>query len=305
MSRNSAGSPTSRRALIIVAAFAGWLALLLVAAGRPVRTEFWIGLPDLSNLVTVIWLIALVAGTILLITAPKKGPMPSPQETRRSRWVIWVFLGLVLLITVVNPDILDGLRLDPEDTIELETPGPVEVEEDEDLPPPDIQIDASDVYILLTVLAVAGLLARWNRRRAAAEEPALQADEANDLTDQLSEVVERMQFELLQEGEPRARVMAAYAEVEQALARQKLPRRHTETASEHLSRTLESIAIDPQPLVAIGRLYERARYSSHTITSADQQQAAEALRRTQDELVSLTASASSRPDQSDVNGASR
>ena len=279
----------------------GWLGVLVVAAGRSVDTSVWVGLPDLSDLIAVVWLIALVLGTVFILMSSKTTTLP-PQATRRGRWFLWITAAALLLLVAANPDLLDRFRIGADEASEIDvTPG-IEEAEPEVLPPPDIQIEAIHVYVLLAVLAGSAVFFQWNRRRLAEELVDEVEDEADSLSQQLPDVVRRARGELLQDGEPRRRVLAAYAEVERALAGEKLARHRTETPSEHIARALSAVTIDPAPLVELGHLYELARFSDHPITVDDQQRAAADLERTVQELASVAGTNHNRSKDAPVSG---
>ncbi|MDH3293662.1 MAG: DUF4129 domain-containing protein, partial [Acidimicrobiia bacterium] len=162
-------------------------------------------------------------------------------------------------------------------------------EPEESLPPPHLQIEAVQVYVLLAALGGVWLFTRWNRGRIVTDDEVDDDEETptDDLADRLGAMVNRAGDELSRAGQPRRRVMAAYAEIERALADQQLPRRPSETPSEHVRRVLSALPIDPGPLVDLGHLYELARFSDHPITAEHQGQALIDLDRTRRELAGL------------------
>ena len=157
----------------------------------------------------------------------------------------------------------------------------------QDRPEPVAQ--ATDVLMMLTIVGALGgawvLLAR-----RAPDDPAPGDSAGIDVVDDLAPA--ELDATLLQvtallrdTHDPRLAVMQSYALLEAALAEHGFARNPTATSSEHVARVLQRVDIDPEPVMHLGDLYERARFSDQVITQLDKRDAAEALDVTRQQLV--------------------
>jgi hypothetical protein len=145
--------------------------------------------------------------------------------------------------------------------------------------PHPIRFDWLPVIVVLSLAgagAAAGavLLLRHRRRsrptRSPAEAFALALDESLD--------------DLLAEPDPRRAVILAYARMEQSLARSGLPRDSAEAPREYLQRALTELGAGHDSIERLTALFERAKFSEHTIDLAMKDEAVAALRALRDEL---------------------
>jgi hypothetical protein len=97
--------------------------------------------------------------------------------------------------------------------------------------------------------------------------------------------------DLYAEEDPRRAVIAAYARMEQILGNYGLERRPAEAPHEYVSRVLEQIVASGSSVRRLTRLYERARFSPHTIDPAMKQDAIGAVEAVRDELLAAEAEA--------------
>lgn len=149
---------------------------------------------------------------------------------------------------------------------------------------------------LLIELAVAGLvlwllwrlvrlaLAAWRDRiRAPARPEHVEfdvLDELEEAQDQVAADAEEA-LRLLEVGEPRNAIVAAWDRLERTAATLHLERRPWETSSEFVLRMLDDVRADGQAVVALEALYREARFSSHPLTEEHRAAAEDALRRIQ------------------------
>lgn len=142
--------------------------------------------------------------------------------------------------------------------------------------------------LLVVVLAAAGiaayLLARRRRERAALPERVAAEHVAESLGDDFDD--------LRAEPDPRRAVIAAYARLESALASSGLPRRPAETPEEYVVRILDALEVRRGPVRELTDLYERAKFSQHTVDERMRERAIAALVRIRDELRALAERAS-------------
>ena len=78
-------------------------------------------------------------------------------------------------------------------------------------------------------------------------------------------------------ADPRAAVIAAYARMEQLLARQGCIRAHAEAPREFLARCRIDVEADVRPIEQLTKLYELAKFSRRRMAGAAKTQALEAL----------------------------
>lgn len=127
---------------------------------------------------------------------------------------------------------------------------------------------------LAAFASVAGMMIRGNPRvkREVAVRKAL-ADILDDTLD-----------DLRAEKDPRKAVIAAYARMERSLASFGLPRRPFEAPVEYLERVLEELRSGSPAARRLTHLFERAKFSHHTIDVRMKDEAIEAVVTLRDEL---------------------
>ena len=104
--------------------------------------------------------------------------------------------------------------------------------------------------------------------------------------------IERMLDETLddlhRERDPRRAVIAAYARMERALGTYGLPRRPAEAPLEYLGRVLAELTGSASAARRLTRLFERAKFSEHSIDLRMKEDAIAAVGAVRDELRALT-----------------
>lgn len=137
-------------------------------------------------------------------------------------------------------------------------------------------------WIVVAVIAALALVLLVMRLRNNAADDAL-ASSADD-----QQVVRRVVVQSLdavrRERDPRRAVLRAYAVMESSLGERGVARGRAETALEYLGRTLRSLRIDGNPVRRLTSLFERAKFSPHTIDEQMKQEALNALERLADDL---------------------
>jgi hypothetical protein len=132
------------------------------------------------------------------------------------------------------------------------------------------------VGLLLASLAAAimvrGELAR--RRRAALDGPGRR----------LAELLEGTLADLEEEPDPRRAVIAAWIRMERGLAAVGLPRHAAEAPLEYVARVLERANVQPASIGRLADLFERAKFSQHTIDEGMRAAAIEAVTTVRAEL---------------------
>jgi hypothetical protein len=124
------------------------------------------------------------------------------------------------------------------------------------------------VGLLLAAIAAAMVVRRERarRRRVALSGPG-----------QLAELLDDTLAGLEDETDPRRSVIAAWIRMEGGLGAAGLPRRPAEAPLEYVARVLESASIRPESVRRLADLFERAKFSQHTIDERMRAEAIEAV----------------------------
>lgn len=149
--------------------------------------------------------------------------------------------------------------------------------------PGAVRFDWAPVIVVstLTAAGLAALVIAFVRRREPtrtrrrpAETLALALDESLD--------------DLRSERDPRRAVIAAYARMERALARSGLAREPFEAPREYLHRVLPGVGAGAASIERLTELFERAKFSVHTIDAAMKEEAIVAFESLRDDLRSAS-----------------
>jgi hypothetical protein len=105
---------------------------------------------------------------------------------------------------------------------------------------------------------------------------------------QLEKLLDETLDDLRRERDPRRAVIAAYARMERSLARYGLPRRPAEAPLEYLGRVLAQLTGSGAAARRLTRLFERAKFSEHSIDQRMKEDAIAAVGAVRDELRALT-----------------
>jgi hypothetical protein len=271
------------------------LALLLVVAalsrdaGGAEATKSG-DLPSLDGVVAAFGVIgfvamgAMVVGMLLSGAVPR-GPAAIPL--RRLLAMVAVFAALWLVLSTVPT----AEEAPPEDDEAQagEPGGPEAAGGDDGLPSGPVLLAA------VTVMALGGVvLARVLRRTddeidASDEDGGEDGDEDGEVPSGddrrrvatgLDDLIEQLR------GDPDARhaVIRAWAGLEDLLAGHRLPRRPSEAPTTYVGRVLERLSASRSAVDALTATFERAMFSPHAISRADQLAAVDALVAVRDDL---------------------
>ena len=141
-----------------------------------------------------------------------------------------------------------------------------------------VRFDWGPVIVVssLAVLALAaGVWLVLQRRTEVRRQP---------LAAELAVAIERTIADLRAEPDPRTAVIAAYAQMERALADVDLQRRPDEAPREYLGRVLPDVGAQTASVTRLTSLFERAKFSPHTIDAAMKDEAIDALEALRDDL---------------------
>jgi len=124
--------------------------------------------------------------------------------------------------------------------------------------------------LLGIVVTTAAAVAHGRRNREALDEEA-------QLARALGEVLSDSLDDLRAERDPRKAVIRAYARMEKTFAAYGVPREEHETPLEYVARVLDSLRVSSFAVRRLVQLFERAKFSPHTIESSMKDDAIEAL----------------------------
>jgi membrane protease YdiL (CAAX protease family) len=132
--------------------------------------------------------------------------------------------------------------------------------------------------VMIALIVLAAFVASVMRRRA------LEALEARTIEEALAQVMDDALDDIRAERDPRKAIIAAYARMEKLLAGFGRPRAPAEAPFEYLSRVLLELRVSRHPVEALTELFERAKFSVHSLGGEDKSRAIEALESVRDEL---------------------
>ena len=276
--------------------------LIGLAAGPRADDTTWIGLPDtdvIQWIVSGLLLVAIVLGAVVMALAKGQPVKEAPEQ----RSLLQMLSGMVLLVLFLLFLVAAGRRTGLLPGAEAPTPPPEIAGPQASPSDGGGGIQSGDGATLLVVLLISLAVLWWLRRSA--DPDADLDDEAAESDDgsSLEPAIARAERHLLDDNDPRTAVLLAYRQLERALEGLDLPRRDSETPTEHLARALAELSIDTpdraRPLLDLAGLYARARYAEHRITVDDQRRAATALagaRRGLTSAVTSTVASPPRPE---------
>jgi uncharacterized protein DUF4129 len=274
---HGSSSRASRVALPALAAV-GLLALVGVGSQRgPLgsgrgRPSYPADLID--SLLLLIFLAMVAAGALAVVVL-----LPD-QRTRQPRPRRFGVLGLLLPVALVLGlwlfrDLLGlGGQVDGDaPATTLPEPDPPQVPA---LPPGSgvVPLLVAGLALLAMVGVVAGQLLADRRRRSPPRSPG----------ERLVELLDDTLDDIEGEPDPRRAVIAAWARMERGLAAAGLPRRPAEAPFEYAARVLEAAWVRPASVHRLTDLFERAKFSRHTIGLGTRDEAIAALRAVRREL---------------------
>jgi hypothetical protein len=221
-----------------------------------------------------------VAG--LLVASPLITGMTARAEVvQRRRWseaFIVLLIVLALLFVLSGAGRLGdrrGTGTQPAQTIGEQDPRGRGSGRPLETPPIDwVIVLAVFGVALLAFTSVAGMMIRGNpsvRREVEARKA-------------LAEILDDTLDDLRAEKDPRKAVIAAYSRMERSLASFGLPRRPFEAPGEYLSRVLEELQSGSPAARRLTHLFERAKFSQHTINLGMKEEAIDAVVALRDEL---------------------
>jgi len=277
------------RAGVAVLAVVLLLAVVAIAAGAGGPATSGASRDLAGPLTTLIFVVAAVWVAAMLVASPMlSGLTFTGGEPRPRRWHGNVLAGLLFFVVLISLLVVirrirrgaGGFFGDDAAPTRRTTP---------DREPRVPQLDAAQVDWLVVGIVFAaallgfGILAAVLVRPRGRSMPELEARRA--LETMLDETLD----DLERERDPRRAVIAAYARMERSLGAYGLPRRPWEAPLEYLGRVLTELTGSGTAARRLTALFERAKFSEHSIDAAMKQDAIAAVVAVRDDLRVLTA----------------
>lgn len=256
------------------------IALVAVASGNE-RPEASAGVTDLGRLspaLDAVFTIALTLYAAMLVFTiwvlwpdGRRRSGPPPRAPRMSLPAFLLFVLLVWLAIYFRPERVQEFV---EPLADLGEPRGGVPQRDAPIATPDgrgVEFEWPIAFAL--ALAICGFAAfAYARARARAT-----ASTRRRVEDDLVAVVEATIEDVRRERDPRRAVIAAYAQMEDVLARHGLPRKRSEAPFEYLARILRELRVRASAVLALTELFERARFSQHEVDEEMKEEAIDAL----------------------------
>jgi hypothetical protein len=222
---------------------------------------------------------------ILVLIARDRETLPTRRKNRQVRQLLqFAVVMTALFLLFGSRDLLERLR--GGDAPAQTAPAPTTTPGGGGRRGPDPAAEASgrrfrwEPAVLLGTLAAGGLavyLVRRSRRRE------LTSDE--EMAQAMAVVLDDALADLRAEVDPRRAIIAAYARMERLLAAFGVPRYPSETPFEYLGRVLVQLRASAGSVFELTALFERAKFSHHSVDAAMKDEAIEALAAVRDELL--------------------
>lgn len=218
----------------------------------------------------------------LLVASPLMTGLTARAEVAQRRRVSETFVVLLLVLALLFMLSSAGRLGDrnqtgtqPAQTVGPDPRGREDPGQPLETPPIDwVIVLAVFAVALVAFVSVATMMIRGNRyvRREVEARKAL------------AEILDDTLDDLRAEKDPRKAVIAAYSRMERSLASFGLPRRPFEAPVEYLARVLEELRSGSPAARRLTHLFERAKFSQHTVDAAMKEEAIDAVVTLRDEL---------------------
>jgi hypothetical protein len=239
-------------------------------------------------LTTLVFVVAAVWVAALLVASPiLSGLSLTAGEPKPRRWHGNVLVGLIFLVVLISLVVivrrirrggggLLGSQITPRDGRPAEP--------DRRLP----QLDPASVDWLVVGLVFAAALVAFAILAAVIVRPRGRTAPEIEARKALETMLDETLEDLHQERDPRRAVIAAYARMERSLGAYGLPRRPWEAPLEYLGRVISELTGSGTAARRLTGLFERAKFSEHSIDAAMKNDAIAAVVAVRDELRALT-----------------
>jgi len=262
------------------------LVALAAAAGGPATGGA--GQDIAEPLTTLVFVVAAVWVAALLVASPiLSGLSLTAGEPKPRRWHGNVLAGLLFFVIVITLAVIvrrlrrgSGGLLGGE-TVPVRRPG---TEPERRVP----QLDPAAVDWLVVGLVFAAALVAFAILAAIIVRPRGRTVPEIEARKALEAMLDETLEDLRRERDPRRAVIAAYARMEHSLGAYGLPRRPWEAPLEYLGRVLSELTGSGTAARRLTGLFERAKFSEHSIDAAMKEDAIAAVVAVREELRVLT-----------------
>jgi hypothetical protein len=233
----------------------------------------------LANIVFTIWILAMLAGTVLLLYMYGLRKRAKSREQWRLRpVVVTLFFGAaVVLAFFIAANQLGSNDKGKRGGPNANTPTKLSkadrkhrLELKRNVHSPSFNWElAAGIIALIAAVSLTAIIRSYRRR----------SDLLRELTvhQELSELLDETLDDLRRETDPRRAVIAAYARMERILSVHGLPRRPSEAPVEYLGRVLLELRVSEKAVTNLTGLFARAKFSQHEIDPEMKEEAIDAL----------------------------
>lgn len=233
----------------------------------------------LANVTFTVWILAMIAGAVLLAYTLSMKKRDRVKEEFRIKPLLFsllffaaVVIGMVIAYNHLGKTPQERARINPAalGTKQLKKGDRKKLEKAMNPETPSFNWEiAAGVFALIFALSATALIASHRRRSKLVKEVTVE----QELMAMLDETLD----DLRNEADPRKAVIAAYARMEKILAAHDLPRRPSEAPLEYLQRVLIDLRVTEEAVTKLTALFERAKFSAHAIGSEAKEEAIDAL----------------------------
>lgn len=231
-----------------------------------------------------IWVAALLVASPMVTGLTLTGGEPKPRRWHGNVLVGVVFFSVVIAALVAVRKLRDGSGSDTGPPGALgQTPTSPEATGRVPL------IDPASIDWLVVGLVFLAALVGFSILAAVLVRPKGRSLPELEAQKKLERMLDETLDDLRRERDPRRAVIAAYARMERSLGGYGLPRRPAEAPLEYLGRVLAELAGSAAAARRLTRLFERAKFSEHSIDVTMKEDAIGAVAAVRDELRVLMA----------------
>ena len=229
-----------------------------------------------------VWVAALLVASPLMTGLTLTGGEPKPRRWHGNVLAGVVFFTLILAALAVLRKLRPGGGND--DEARAETGRTATTPEDAGRVP---TIDPASIDWLVVGLVFVAALVGFSILAAVLVRPKGRSMPELEARKELERMLDETLDDLHRERDPRRAVIAAYARMERSLGTYGLPRRPAEAPLEYLGRVLAELTGSAAAARRLTRLFERAKFSEHSIDARMKEDAIEAVGSVRDELRAL------------------
>lgn len=234
---------------------------------------------QLSYLISAYLVVAAATAVLMVfLLVTRRVPVPARKPRRDLRSLLFFLVAIGLVVGLLQLRYFHNLHLRSQTAPGVQVPTLAQPKDRQDKKTPPLHFTWIPLVVLGS-LGGAGALVYlvYRRRRPGFREPL-------PVTAELERILGDALDDLRRERDPRRAVIAAYARMESLLAARGLARREAEAPFEYLPRVLAELRAGSGSAFELTALFERAKFSHHTIGADLKEDAIVALATVRDEL---------------------